>query len=249
MGKSEGCTIKNVSTFGTITATSEESSGNVGGIVGHAAYRPAGSGKSERDTVIESSTSHVDIATTGVLYVGGAVGYISNRLGRGLLNVSASPKPDTLATGVTRGKITLASSPTNPARVGGLIGSIQRLTSVERSSSSIPIVAPSVDGSVQDVGDSLGALKIGGLIGYASAWDNAWVKESFSSSPITLDLTAGKSWIYVGGLIRRYGQTDANYIFNTFFKGSTRVRLWLRTITRTSLPVGKFQVFVVHSWF
>ena len=255
MGKSEGCTIKNVKTFGTITATSGGSGGNVGGILGHGTFATAGGSLPQRNMVIEDSMGHVDIATNGVLYVGGALGTIRDTT---VFNVSARPAPDTLATGVTRGAITLTNSPTKRAEVGGLIGSVSGNTTVKQAWSSIPISAPSEGGMSQDVGDSLGALKVGGLIGSAPGhWDNGWVKESFSLSPVTLDLTAGKGWIYVGGLfggidqsatskiydsystsdlkvnrpsdvfgtflgglIGRAGWTDANFVFNTFFKGS-----------------------------
>jgi hypothetical protein len=144
----------------------------------------------------------VDIAATGGLYVGGAVGLLYQLLGT-FRNVSASPATDPFDSNVTRGKITLTSSPKiNGMYIGGLIGQVPGASSIEQSWSSIPINAPSAGGQVQDVGNTGTAFYIGGLIGSATGdWKGARLDKSFSSSPVKLDLTAGTASITVGGLI------------------------------------------------
>jgi hypothetical protein len=203
MGESSGCTIRNVSTFGTMTVTGADGSlDQVGGIVGRAIHKIAGDGRSARNTVIENSTSHVDIEVTGARYVGGAVGFLyaeNSGSTHTLLNVSASPAEDASNEDLSRGKITVTVSPTEGFAVGGLVGYLSGNTNIWDSWSSVPIVAPSEGGQVQNVGTTT-THYFGGIIGQTStSWDGS-VRESFSSSPVTLDLTAGSGNIFVGGL-------------------------------------------------
>lgn len=197
MGESLGCTVRDVNTFGTITATGEDDRYDlVGGMVGRAILTD--------NSVIENSTSHVDINTVDVRYVGGAIGLLSGENSASehtILNVSASPAEDASAGDVSRGKITVTVS-TASFFVGGLVGYLDGKNSSESSNiweswSSVPIVAPSDGDQVQNVGTN---HYFGGLVGGApSDWYGS-VRESFSSSPVTLDLTAGSGGVYVGGL-------------------------------------------------
>ena len=233
LGDSEGCTIENVSVFGTLTSTSDPQfpdridntpSGAAGGIVGRA--MPVSMGQ---DTIIRNSTSHVDIATTGIRFVGGAVGQLSGRTGTTeLTNVRSSPAQDTFAGNVERGKITLTSSPRIIAMyVGGLVGEITGASSIEQSSSTISIAAPAVD-QAQDVGTGSGtAFYIGGLIGNATSDWTGSVKESFSTSPVKLDLTAGNRTIRVGGIfgyiVSRFTTPDFDEIRDSYSTSALEV--------------------------
>jgi hypothetical protein len=204
MGESSGCTIRNVSTFGTMTVTGADGSlDQVGGIVGRAIHKIAGDGRSARNAVIENSTSHVDIEVTGARYVGGAVGFLyaeNSGSTHTLLNVSASPAEDASNEDLSRGKITVTVSPTQGFAVGGLVGYLSGNTNIWDSWSSVPIVAPSEGSQVQNVGTTTTVHFFGGIIGQTpTSWDGS-VRESFSSSPVTLDLTAGSRDIIVGGL-------------------------------------------------
>ena len=231
MGMSEGCTIQNVSTFGALTVdqlpqdegvTTNTPAGRAGGILGFATRSTSPTPSLE--TVLENSTSHVDIAATGVRYVGGAVGYLYQLLGT-FRNVSASPATDPFDSNVTRGKITLTSSPKiNGMYIGGLIGEVPGASTIEQSWSSIPINAPSAGGQVQDVGNSSKAFYIGGLIGSATGdWKGARLDKSFSSSPVKLDLTAGTASIMVGGLIGTLHASATSEIHDSYSTSALEV--------------------------
>ena len=242
MGKSDGCDLENVKTFGVLNHGN--TGGATGGIVGWA-----------RNTTIKDSSSHVDV-TGGATYNGGAIGRLSHSPNKTTLeNVGVYPASDAWDNDTIRGKLVVTKG--GGVRSGGVAGQFDgedgKFT-VDRTWSAIPVssagtLAANSDtwmgglvGQTNRTGEitksfSTGSLdftlktettstsflgwRLGGLVGgTGSHVDGTVINKSYSTSDITAvrssDDTDRGRWL-IGGLV---GHLNRANLDESFFFGS-----------------------------